>query len=305
MTTSANDILSYIKSKIVVTTVDLQRHFQIGYSSLCRLLDCISDKLFHTGMLYAIKSNMRINYLDFLNSEDVKAHLKSLKYRLTPQEKAFVIYTSRKRSLAKKHTALLTLAQTIEECVTITTDSKTNTQIPLSRYLLDLIRTEQVYLTAFHSHSATRSAPEEQFVNLDNGEIIRASFSQNGRMTSISLCGAGKERVSAPLFSENINIPTPFKSGDIVKVYYDLTGSAQQICVFLNQETSSSFLKASAVYFGQDGAVYEDVIYNYIDVEYCREDKKEIENISKDVISWVKMVNGFVIPALSEYTKNN
>ena len=218
MGASEKDIIAFVKASVVVTTIDLQKHFKLGYSDLCVMLNNLSDKLFNCGRFYSLRIKSPVKYLDFLNSSDVRKYLQELHYRPTPLEKAFIIYSCRKKNICEKHKALCALAQTAGDSLLLTSHKKYN-ETPLNSYLFDLIHTEKEFLKAYnskHDGNFPYDTEEECIFTLENGDQIKATLLESGEVSHLThgVMSTPDSASGVPLMHAMINIPTPFKKGD-------------------------------------------------------------------------------------------
>jgi hypothetical protein len=130
---------------------------------------------------------------------------------------------------------------------------------------------------------------------LDSDNHITARISKSGAIMTIDDCRRDSHEEKAPLdiLDCYINVPTPFKKGDLVE--YDLYGSSMGN-VFVIQKLShdsprheNSIMKADTsdmtawVFYQSDGQVNCDCMHFYPDLRYCRRELEGSERILKFV----------------------
>lgn len=194
-----------------------------------------------------------MDIIKFINSKDIANHLKKINYQFSPLEAMYLIHTSRKISLDEKHEAYKELIKLSPDCVVDERRSDLKTQ-PMSAFLQELMIRQNLLIAdckqggeyAFY-YSSYYSKGDKAWIDnynpfsevyptydkafkavLDEDAVkvrVTKKYIENNRNIELTLFPDGRV-IDVDCYQSDpyidyfrwmwIDIPTPFKRGDIV-----------------------------------------------------------------------------------------
>lgn len=91
----------------------------------------------------------KVNIFDFINSRDIRKHLKEMDYNFTPLESGWLIWQSKNHTLKEKHAAWQEIIDTMSDCE-IDPRSKFKKKTNLHFFLKTLIQEENTIIDEFY-----------------------------------------------------------------------------------------------------------------------------------------------------------
>ncbi len=281
-----------------------------------------------------------MDVLRFINSRDIREHLRNINYEFNSLEAAWLIYQCKTATIEEKHTAWQELIETMPDCVVLER-SNTKQQKSLHDYLrryMDLQRNliQEFYTPAdncvytldwleegrwLFGRRPSRTVEELQ-------KWFARAFEQERHTYKISKEEIeGNHRVEARFFKNQLydcrafhrpndyeilydvfgglwfDFPTPFKKGDILCEYDAVGKETSGFCrgpfvvtgITPERATESnrlygdeSDMNAWGYFQAEDGTIYEEVMSNYMDLEYYRGELTGKKRILKALSNRVK-----------------
>ena len=207
----------------------------------------------------------------FLNSADVKDHLKEISYRFNTLEAVYLIHQCRHLSMKEKIAAWKEVSETMPDMVPAEVFSHCRWE-----YYSDSAHAFLVALVDFEEK-------KDQGLPFTDIELEK-----------------GKE-LEWQLECMWFGIPTPFKRGDIVIDRARPFSGDFWSGPFIIIETATEYFKrkgrsgndsgdmfASGYFQNAQGDVYEEVMHEYLSLEYCKEE--ELKGFNKQLIELSKCI---------------
>ena len=91
----------------------------------------------------------KMNTFDFINSIDIRDHLKNIGYKFTPLEAAWLVWQSKRHTLNEKHNAWQEIIDTTTDCE-VNPRSKFKHKRNLHSFLKKLIEEENAIIDEFY-----------------------------------------------------------------------------------------------------------------------------------------------------------
>lgn len=281
-----------------------------------------------------------MDILRFINSKDIREHLKSINYEFNSLEAAWLIYQCKTATIEEKHTAWQELIDTMPDCV-ILERSNTKQQKSLHDYLRRYMDLQQNLIQEFYTPAnncvytldwleegrwlfgrrPSRTVEELQ-------KWFARAFEQERHTYKISKEEIeGNHRVEARFFKNQLydcrafhrpndyeilydvfgglwfDFPTPFKKGDILCEYdeegnersgychgpFVMTGitpmGARESTRMHGDETD---MNAWGYFQHEDGKIYHESMWNYMDLEYYKGELDGKRRILKALSNHIK-----------------
>lgn len=275
--------------------------------------------------------------LRFVNSRDIRAHLKKIDYKFTPLEAAWLVYQCRTASFEEKHAAWTEIISTMPDCP-IKMRHEKDSRESLHGFLKDYMRLENKWRDAFCSRNDVAVYQyrwKEQGHACDNENVFTSydsclkeiteelQSSEVGNVLMIKRylddkkCDEASIRPDGTLMSlwgihdpedadcdlggafENFwfAFPTPFQKGDVIwdpnqpcgccRGPFVITGIVSPDGNYFHYDTSD--MNAWGYFQCEDnGNIYSESMWNYMDCEYYREKLTGKRRIFKVLSSFLK-----------------
>mgnify|MGYP004516004627 CR=1 FL=1 len=276
-----------------------------------------------------------MNIFKYINSKDIREHLKKINYEFTSLEAAWLIYQCKEISLKEKHEAFNELITNMPDCE-IKQRNNTVPQKSLHKFLKRYIAIENRYMNEFCY--TPNSAYRLQYIMKDGSDEydneLYSSFEaikntartykdlawihcekiildkQHSRMTADFT--ANFEMLDLDIDSHYLTyddytiyhgvfrglffeFPTPFKAGDIVCNKYEKDSWCDGPFVLteiglsryesekkkneIKECGDNSDMCAEGYFQNEDGSIYYEVMYNYMDLEYYNKKPTGVKRI--------------------------
>lgn len=285
-----------------------------------------------------------MNILQFINSKDVREHLKAINYQFDSLEAAWLIYQSDNATITEKHNAWRELIETMPDCE-IVERFNTKAQPSLHEYLKKYIDTETSLINDFFVPAkdwiyTLEWKENDEWFNLDkyfktfdstqttfleeskewrqaciyrikkqkaeSTQHITVTFNQDNQP-----CKYDIEGYSSNIFDILYDVfeglwfafPTPFVPGDIVCQYNEHDNETFGFCrgAFvlkgitddtaherIKKTGDTSDMNAWGFFQYDDGMVYSEVMFNYMNLEYYRGSLTGKKRILKALGNFIK-----------------
>ena len=309
-----------------------------------------------------------LDVFEFINSKDIKEHLKKTDYKFNSLEAAWLIYQCKSATIEEKHTAWKELIRTMPDC-RIEKRMNTIPQESLHGFLRKFIDYEEnifdeyftstenwIYTVEWLEQNTWFSSDKlyktfekaqqellEEFKDWERKYIYRITkqklerkqhitvyFDKNNEPYDYGICEypeALNEILYGVFDGLWFDFPTPFKKGDIL-CQYDLDGEETSgFCRgpffmkgitpddardWIRKDGDTTDMNAWGYFQYDDGTIYYEVMYNYMNLEYYRGELigkrriiKALSNFIKEKIDVVLFSNAYHHILGEEHLKEN
>ena len=309
-----------------------------------------------------------LDVFEFINSKDIKEHLKKIDYKFNSLEAAWLIYQCKSATIEEKHTAWKELIRTMPDCK-IEKRMNTIPQESLHGFLRKFIDYEEkifdeyftptenwIYTVEWLEQNTWFSSDKlyktfekaqqellEEFKDwerkyiyritkqkLESKQYITVYFDKNNEPYDYGICEYPEEltEILYGVFDGLwFDFPTPFRKGDIL-CQYDLDGKETSgFCRgpfvmkgitpdegrdWTRKDGDTTDMNAWGYFQYDDGTIYYEVMYNYMNLEYYRGELigkrriiKALSNFIKEKIDVVLFSNAYHYILGEEHLKEN
>ena len=218
-----------------------------------------------------------MDVLSFVNSKDIRKYLREIGYRCDSMQAAWLVYQNYSKSYEKKHRAWRWIIDNMPDCE-MPERRFAKRRPSLHEYLDELMAFRDEHRERIE---ADKTPKPYKKMTVDDWDLYRDAFE-----------------------SRWFRFPTPFKKGDIVCACYDKPHRHEGVCsgAFVldyisnsdeeekrrSEHGDTSDMNGYGWFIDYDGSVYREVMHNYMDLEYCREELKGQERILTALSNTVK-----------------
>ena len=256
-----------------------------------------------------------MNTYEFINSRDIKKHLKEIKYNFLPLESVYIIWQSKMHTIEEKHKAYREIINKMPN-YNICVRALDRNQVKLSDFLSEYIAIENELINKFNDNeTGVYSYKIDGLTNggalypnkemciaamkhkcgskkctltkhllateiTDTAKNIKLQMNENGECVFVveeSFLSDIKKKIFNSFWKMHFDIPIPFVKGDLIIERY---GEAECQFYYSPSETVYSGEDMTAWYF--DISESEDVIIdNYLNLEYYY-DYRRMDNVTDE-----------------------
>lgn len=281
-----------------------------------------------------------MDILRFINSKDIREHLRNINYEFNSLEAAWLIYQCKTATIEEKHTAWQGLIKTMPDCV-ILERSNTKQQKSLHEYLKQYIGLQRNLIQEFYTPTSdyvytldwleedqwlfgrrpfrtveelqkwfARVCKQERHAyriskeEIEGNHFVETLFFKNQLYDCCVSYFPNDYEILYDVFNGLwFDFPTPFKKGDIL-CEYDKEGNersgycrgpfvmtaitpmgARERTRMYGDETD---MNAWGYFQNEDGTIYHESMWNYMDLEYYRGDLDGKRRILKTLSNHIK-----------------
>lgn len=280
-----------------------------------------------------------MNTFDFINSIDIRDHLKNIGYKFTPLEAAWLVWQSKRHTLNEKHNAWQEIIDTMPDCG-VNPRSKFKHKTNLHSFLKKLIEEENAIIDEFYksencvymyryketgfdgwiddfnmcfSKLSDCIGAIKKEADITRVKIVKRYIDDITRTISIEYssdfeimecdCNDLKNYENDWIFyffgDLWFNFPVPFKKGDILIKCTDefeepfvLDDIAPLCPVFVEDRKKNggdyTDMNAWGYWQEESGEIMDDVMWNYMDLEYYRGEFSGKRRILKGLSNFMK-----------------